>query len=126
MLTDEAIKQIENIVKAGAHGRGMMGRRENLERYLGWLDGKLASLSEASPQPYRKLTPDNDYSDELLAAATDASNYLSSPSQLEIGTKVFIGRKSLYVVGKPKMVDQGCLVPLGDASDKNQPVSLSA
>lgn len=121
MLVDQAITQIESIVKQGAHGRGMMGRKENLDRYLSWLDRKLASLSEASSEPYKKPTPDNDYSAELLAAATDAADYLSSPSQLEIGTKVSIGRKSLYVVSKPKMVDQGCLVTLGDQNDPNQP-----
>lgn len=120
-LVDEAISEIDRVVKHGSQGRGMMGRRENLERYLGWLDSKIASLSEASPKPYKKPTPDNDYSPELLAAATDAANYLSSPSQLEPGTKVVIGRKALYVVGTPKMVDQGCLVTLGDQNDPNQP-----
>lgn len=109
----QVVDQIEEVIREANKGRGSLGfRRESVEAHLDFLDQRLDEIRT----PKHDSSPDNasvnDYSPELVAAAGAAADYLSTPSALKVGSTVHIGRKSLAVVGAPKMVDKGMLVTL--------------
>ena len=87
-------------------------QNEAVKSHLDWLDRRLDEIRNPKPDTSPDNASVNDYSPELVAAAGAAADYLSTPSALKVGSTVHIGRKSLAVVGAPKMVDQGMLVTL--------------
>lgn len=116
----QVVEQIEKVIKDADKGRGSMGfRRESVEAHLDFLDRRLDEIRT----PKHDSSPDNagvnDYSPELVAAAKSAADYLSTPGALKVGSTVHIGRKSLSVVGAPKMGDAGMLVTLAAPDSKD-------
>lgn len=97
-LASASIAQAEMVISSGR----LSVASGIAPRYEGRIAAIDRALREASPQGFDTAVTDaNDYSDELDAAFWDAEGYLNSLKQLEPGSKVYVGRRSFYVVNAP-------------------------